>query len=292
MDDIDYAELTVGSDTIRFSGTGAGTDGYYITQEGVEGWYSMPTMQVSATARGQGDGNHDIQDDDIHYEARVITMHAMIVGNRADALEKLARLRRCSHRHVRIRVVDELMDAYCEGRATISATAKRVEQIIPDVTVTIECDRPEITSTLPQRCQLLPSVESDHVGLSYCAAAKGLAYPLLYGLAATDARNACTLVNNGTSRAYPVFTVQGPWPNGVQIVFPGLDMSLDYQEAVGDVPLVLDSRGRTASIGGLDVSRNLRSRGFPTVPPGGSVGVNLQSIGSGYVTVEIRDTYM
>ena len=292
MTDIDYTELTVGSDTIRFDGTGAGTDGYYITQEGIEGWYSMPSMQVTSTARGQGDGNHDIQDDDIHYEARVITMHTMIVGDRTDTLGKLARLRRCSHRHVRIRVVDELMDAYCEGRATIDATAKRGEQIIPDVTVTIECDRPEILSFRPQRYQLLPPIESDRVGLSYGSAARGLAYPLSYGAAAVDARNVCTLVNNGSSRAYPVFTVQGPWPDGVQLTFPGLDMSLDYSQAVGSVPLVLDSRSRTASIGGLDVSRNLRQRGFPTVPPGGTPAVNLQSVGDGYVTVECRDTYM
>ena len=37
---------------------------------------------------------------------------------------------------------------------------------------------------------------------------------------------------------------------------------------------------------------NLRQRGFPTVPPGGSTAVNLQSVGDGYVTVECRDTYM
>lgn len=65
-----------------------------------------------------------------------------------------------------------------------------------------------------------------------------------------DARNVCTLTNNGSSRAYPVFTVQGPWPSGVQLTFPGLGMSLDYAESVGNVPLVLDSRSRTASIGG------------------------------------------
>ena len=69
-------------------------------------------------------------------------------------------------------------------------------------------------------------------------------------------------------------------------------MSLDYAQAVGNVPLVLDSRSRTASIGGLDVSRNLRQRGFPTVQPGGSLAVNLQSIGNGYVSVECHDTYM
>ena len=151
--------------------------------------------------------------------------------------------------------------------------------------------RPERLSWDARRFQLVPAWDAG-LGLSYGSGDAGLAYPLSYGRSAVDARNVCTLVNNGSSRAYPVFTVQGPWPDGVQLTFPGRDMSLDYSQAVGSVPLVLDSRSRAASIGGLDVSRNLRQRGFPTVPPGGSVAVNLQSVGDGYVTVECRDTYM
>lgn len=291
MADIDYAELTVGSDTIRFSGTGAGDSGYYITQEGIEGWYSMPDMQVSSTARGQGDGNHDIQDDDIHYEARVITMHAMIVGNRADTLGKLARLRQCSHRHVRIRVVDELMDAYCEGRATISATAKRGGQIIPDVTVTIECDRPEILATEAQKIQIWPQSDSGNGGLRYGSKATGLQYPLQYGVKVSDSRNACVLRNDGSSRAYPVFQATGPFPDGVVIAFQN-GSSIAYSQPVGVTPLILDSRSHSASIGGVDVSRGLAARGFPVIKPGGSLGVTLQSVGTGWVTCVTHDTYM
>ena len=291
MVDIDYAELTVGSDTIRFDGTGAGTDGYYITQEGIEGWYSMPSMQVSSTARGQGDGNHDIQDDDIHYEARVITMHAMIVGSRMDTLGKLARLRRCSHRHVQVRVVDELMDAYCDGRATISATAKRGEQIIPDVTVTIECDRPEILSTEAQKVQIWPQADSGLGGLRYGVKATGLWYPIQYGVEVSDSRNACVLRNDGSSRAYPVFQVTGPFPDGVAVAFQD-GSSLSYSQPVGVTPLILDSRSHSATIGGVDVSRGLNARGFPVIEPGGSLGVTLQSSGSGWVTCVTHDAYM
>lgn len=291
MVDIDYAELTVGSDTIRFDGTGAGTDGYYITQEGIEGWYSMPSMQVSSTARGQGDGNHDIQDDDIHYEARVITMHAMIVGSRMDTLGKLARLRRCSHRHVQVRVVDELMDAYCDGRATISATAKRGEQIIPDVTVTIECDRPEILSTEAQKVQIWPQADSGLGGLRYGVKATGLWYPIQYGVEVSDSRNACVLRNDGSSRAYPVFQVTGPFPDGVAVAFQD-GSSLAYSQPVGVTPLILDSRSHAATIGGVDVSRGLIARGFPVIEPGGSLGVTLQSSGSGWVTCVTHDAYM
>lgn len=291
MVDIDYAELTVGSDTIRFDGTGAGTDGYYITQEGIEGWYSMPSMQVSSTARGQGDGNHDIQDDDIHYEARVITMHAMIVGSRMDTLGKLARLRRCSHRHVQVRVVDELMDAYCDGRATISATAKRGEQIIPDVTVTIECDRPEILSTEAQKVQIWPQADSGLGGLRYGVKTTGLWYPIQYGVEVSDSRNACVLRNDGSSRAYPVFQVTGPFPDGVAVAFQD-GSSLSYSQPVGVTPLILDSRSHSATIGGVDVSRGLNARGFPVIEPGATLGVTLQSAGTGWVTCVTHDAYM
>lgn len=192
-----------------------------------------------------------------------------------------------------MRVVDGGEDTYCEqGYVSVTQASDYRPGSIADSTITLVFERPERLSSQPQRCQLLPSIESDHVGLSYGDSGKGLAYPLSYGKAAVDARNVCTLTNNGSSRAYPVFTVQGPWPSGVQLTFPGLGMSLDYAESVGNVPLVLDSRSRTASIGGLDVSRNLRQRGFPTVQPGGSLAVNLQSIGNGYVSVECHDTYM
>ena len=192
-----------------------------------------------------------------------------------------------------MRVVDGTEDTCCSGGYMVLTQQSDYRSgSIADSTITIVFERPERLSSTPQRYQLLPSIESDHVGLSYGDSGKGLAYPLSYGKAAVDARNVCTLTNNGSSRAYPVFTVQGPWPNGVQLTFPGLNMSLDYAQAVGNVPLVLDSRSRTASIGGLDVSRNLRQRGFPIVQPGGSLAVNLQSIGNGYVSVECHDTYM
>lgn len=230
-------------------------------------------------------------------DARVVTVgYRVIAGSdRGEALRQLSLLDNLVHGLVTCHVIDEGQDTYCSGGYYVRSLEQKIQNplwqnLSGDITLVFE--RPERLSSQPQRCQLLPSIESDHVGLSYGDSGKGLAYPLSYGLAATDARNVCTLVNNGSSRAYPVFIVQGPWPNGVQLTFPGLDMSLDYAQAVGNVPLVLDSRSRTASIGGLDVSRNLRQRGFPTVQPGGSLAVNLQSIGNGYVSVECHDTYM
>ena len=289
-----FVELSAsGMEPVRFEGLGD-LDCLCIAKGGIEGWWSTPTAKVSVIARGQGDGGHDVSEDDISYASRTVTLHWNANASGRGALTVLTdRVRRLAHRLVTMRVVDGMEDTYCaDGYLTLAQQPDYRAGSIADSTITIVFERPERLSTTAQRCQLLPSIESDRVGLSYGSAARGLAYPLSYGMAAVDARNVCTLVNNGSSRAYPVFTVQGPWPDGVQLNFPGLDMSLDYSQAVGGVPLVLDSRSRTASIGGLDVSRNLRQRGFPTVPPGGSVAVNLQSVGDGHVTVECRDTYM
>lgn len=289
-----FAELSAsGLEPVRFEGSGD-LDCLCIAKGGIEGWWSTPAAKVNVTARGQGDGGHDVSEDDISYASRIVTLHWNANASSRDMLTDLTNsVRRLVHRQVRMRVVDEDSDTYCSGGyLTLTQQPDYRRGSVADSTLTIVFERPERLSTAAQRCQLLPSIESDRVGLSYGPAARGLAYPLSYGTAAVDARNVCTLVNNGSSRAYPVFTVQGPWPDGVQLTFPGLDMSLDYSQAVGSVPLVLDSRSRTASIGGLDVSRNLRQRGFPTVPPGGSLAVNLQSVGDGYVTVECRDTYM
>lgn len=289
-----FVELSAsGMEPVRFEGLGD-LDCLCVAKGGIEGWWSTPTAKVSVIARGQGDGGHDVSEDDISYASRTVTLHWNANASGRGALTVLIdRVRRLAHRLVTMRVVDGMEDTYCaDGYLTLAQQPDYRAGSIADSTITIVFERPERLSTTAQRCQLLPSIESDRVGLSYGSAARGLAYPLSYGMAAVDARNVCTLVNNGSSRAYPVFTVQGPWPDGVQLTFPGRDTSLDYSQAVGGVPLVLDSRSRTASIGGLDVSRNLRRRGFPTVPPGGSVAVNLQSIGDGYVTVECRDTYM
>lgn len=276
---------------------GGDYEGPGLALTGLDGWYQTPDSNVTVTARGQGDGGHDISADDILYEARCVTISYRVLAgsNRSRALSELAKLDMLVHQTVTCRVIDEGQDTYCSGGYYVRSLDQKIQNplwqnLTGDITLVFE--RPERLSSQAQRFQLLPSVDSAHVGLSYGANNEGLAYPLSYGVAAADARNVGLIVNEGSSRAYPTFTCQGPWPNGVQITFPGLGLLLDYSQPVHDVPLVLDSRSRSASIGGLDVSRNLRSRGFPTVPAGGSVSVNLQSVGSGYVTVESHDTYM
>lgn len=299
MSDVpELVELSAAGLTLTFDG-GNGVDPkddvLLISEDGVEGWYDSPDDKTVMSERGQGDGAHDVWESDFLYSARVITMHFTVgAHDRIGAVRLLNDVRRvCAHRRVRFRLKDATHDCYITGRASWKSNGEYGRDgWLGGNTLTVTCERPEILSSAVRGFQLLPSVDSAHVGLSYGGSNKGLAYPLSYGVAAADARNVGLIVNGGSSRAYPTFTCQGPWPDGVQITFPGLGLLLDYSQPVHDVPLVLDSRSRTASIGGLDVSRNLRSRGFPTVPAGGSVSVNLQSVGSGHITVETRDTYM
>lgn len=289
-----FVELSAsGVEPIRFEGSGD-EDCLCIAKAGIEGWYSTPTAKVNVVSRGQGDGGHDIAENDIYYASRTVTLNWNAnTSNRQSLIELTNKVRVFAHRLVRMRVVDEYSDTYCDG-GYFAVTQKPEYRFgsIADSTIMLVFERPERLSSSPHRFQLLPSVDSAHLGLRYGDGGKGLQYPLSYGKAATDSRNVGTLVNGGSSRAYPVFTVTGPWPDGVRLTFPGLETVLDYAQPVGAVPLVLDSRSRTASIGGLDVSRNLRSRGFPTVPAGGSVSVSLASTGSGWVDVEVHDTYM
>lgn len=287
--------LSGGGHEVRLYGGNYEGPGLALT--GLDGWYQTPDSNVTVTARGQGDGGHDISADDILYEARCVTISYRVLAgsNRSRALSELAKLDMLVHQTVTCRVIDDGQDTCCSGGYYVRSLDQKIQNplwqnLTGDITLVFE--RPERLSSQAQRFQLLPSMDSVRVGLSYGTNDKGLAYPVSYGVAAADARNVGLIVNGGSSRAYPTFTCQGPWPDGVQITFPGLGLLLDYSQPIYDVPLVLDSRSRTASIGGLDVSRNLRSRGFPIVPAGGSVSVNLQSVGSGYVTVETRDTYM
>lgn len=57
-------------------------------------------------------------------------------------------------------------------------------------------------------------------------------------------------------------------------------------------PLVLDSLTRTATVLGVDVTRALTARDFPTVPAQGSATIAANADGTGTATITIRDTYI
>lgn len=288
-----FAELSAsGLEPVRFGGSGD-LDCLCIAKGGIEGWWSTPAAKVNVTARGQGDGGHDVAEDDIAYASRTVTLHWNANASSRDALIALTdSVRRLVHRQVTMRVVDGTEDTYCSGGYMVLTQQPDYRSgSIADSTITIVFERPERLSSTPQKVQIWAQSDSGLGGLRYGGKATGLQYPLQYGIEVSDSRNACVLRNDGSSRAYPVFQVTGPFSNGVTIAFAD-GSSLAYSQPVGVTPLILDSRSHSAANGGVDVSRGLTARGFPVIEPGATLGVTLQSAGTGWVTCVTHDTYM
>lgn len=275
---------------------GGDFDGFGIALTGLSGWYQTPSPKVTVTSRGQGDGGHDIAADDIMYDARVVTVGYRIIAgaDRGEALRQLSLLDRLVHGLVTCRVIDEGQDTYCSGGYYVRSLDQKIQNplwqnLSGDITIVFE--RPERLSMEPQKVQIWPQADSGLGGLRYGGKATGLQYPVQYGVEVSDSRNACVLHNDGTSRAYPIFQATGPFPDGVAVAFQD-GSSLSYSQPVGVTPLILDSRSHSATIGGVDVSRGLNARGFPVIEPGATLGVTLQSAGTGWVTCVTHDAYM
>ena len=304
MSDVpELVELSAAGLTVTFDG-GNGVnpkdDVLLISEDGVEGWYDSPDDKTVMSERGQGDGAHDVWQPDFLYSARVVTMHFTVgAHDRIGVVRLLNDVRRvCAHRRVRFRLKDATHDCYITGRASWKSNGEYGKDgWLEDNTLTVTCERPEILSSVESVCQLEP-LHASMVGggLRYGEALdspKGLQYPLAYGLKVDrNVSNVAILYNGGTSRAYPTFEVVGPMPDGVRLDFPGTGQSIVCSQPVYGVPLVLDCRSRTATVGGLDVSRTLSGRGFPQIPPLGSLNVVLSSFGNGFVNCRVRDTFM
>lgn len=314
-----FIELSAhGVSPVRFECEPGDAPCLFFLEEGVTGWYSTPDLRVSTVERGNGDGAHDVPESIINYATRTVQVHvAAMGGDRGETLREWDKIRQFAHRMVRLRLVDDTRDAYVEGMFQLEGPAEWEKDWMQGV-FTVVCNRPEILASTPQTGQMLPVLDvADGNGLSYnqrgletfwtgepnnspsvlrtdvLRGTKGLAYPLKYLTRRKIARpNQVTFVNHGTSPAYPVFTCNGPMPNGVDLVVEGTGQWLRCSQPVFGEPLVLDCRSRTASVGGLDVSRTLVSRGFPIVPPHGSVTVTLRTSGDGWVDALMRDTWM
>ena len=106
----------------------------------------------------------------------------------------------------------------------------------------------------------------------------------------SDGRNVCSLANDGSSRAYPVFTLHGPLDAGCTLQFPGFGR-IRYEAPVGG-SVVLDCREGTAVQGGVSVGRSLSERAFAYVEAGGALRCVFTGSGSGWCDVELHDTWM
>lgn len=268
-----------------------GVGDYEMILRYLNGWYSTPDAKVKLTERASGDGAHDVSESDIIYSTRTITAdYRILADSRSKLLAHERELLSLAHQQVKFRVTDDASDLFVSGYVDSVVKDKSQQNLAKQTetgAITIVCPRPERLAWSPLQTQLFP-VSVMQGGLQYNSG-KGLSYPLNYGTGGI-ASNVALLLNQGSSKAYPVLTVTGSFPNGVQIQWGG--NALQYDGTIGAVPLILDSRSRTASMGGVDVSRNLSRRDFPVVPAGGSVSLRLMSAGTGWVTAVCRDTYI
>lgn len=294
-----------GSRTVRLDG--GGSEEHRILTS-LSGWLGSPDAKVQLSERETGDGAHDVPVSSLRYSSRTVQIGYRLKAGSPDrdtVLDLLGELRSLLHKSVTVEVDDAGLDLYCTGyfsQLLVSTTQQTMLDQTISGTVDIVCPRPELLSVDAHRWQLgaqpVTATEGTGVGLRYSPAGvktgnTGLAYPLRYAeeLLPTMSTTA-VLTNNGTSRAYPVFTCNGPLPHGVRLSFSGRQMSLACSQPVEGVPLVLDCRSRSAEVGGLDVSRTLTKRGFPVIEPGGSLRVVLSADGDGWVDCLLRDTYM
>lgn len=293
------------AEPVSFDGSQTATR--YILRA-LSGWLGSPDAKVNLVERANGDGAHDVPASTISYAARTVSVEYRLLPRDAHGRDELLAMqdsvRAFLHKHVRVRVRDETMDTYCDGyvaQLTMGENVQNVNRQTQTGTIDIVCARPEILSTRVQSGQMLPSqVNVGGGGLSYnpselttLAGTSGLRYPLTYmTVERIEQPNQVTLTNRGTSDAYPVFVCNGPMPDGVDLVVEGTGLWLRCSQPVYGAPLVLDSRSRTATVGGLDVSRTLVSRGFPVVPAGGSITVTLRTTGTGWVDASMHDTWM
>lgn len=281
-----FAEIKKEDVTVRLGGDGSNG----IDVSTIKGWWSTPDAKVSMTARESGDGSHDVEGRSVLYASRTVTIGCVAHGrNRTEVEHQVESLLSMVHGLVRLRVVDARSDTWVDGYVTVSSDVDKVTMGNQSMSVTVTCPRPERLSTDPCVGLMTPGGDS---GLGLVFDSTGvLGLPVSFG-AVSEATNACTVTNSGTSAASPLIEVSGDMPDGVTITDVATGRQLAYGQPVRWQPLVLDCRSRTASVAGVDVTRGLTARQWPTVPAGGSLSLAVSSGGTGTVKVTCHDTYI
>ena len=253
----------------------------------VEGWYSTPDLKVEAHGRQTGDGNFQTPADRVLYESRTVTAHVLAYGrNRDEVVAWAETLHRAVGGLVTVSVSDGGRTTWARGYCQINFEADHYEDAMPG-TLTVVCDDPRRYGAA-RSAVLAPAGPSG--GLVFHAGEpRGLVWPLSFGDGSPSAQRA-VLVNEGTARAYPVLECAG-----VDAGFSVLDADgrgVTCASTGGWQPLVLDCLSRTATVAGVDRTRDLRRRDFFSVPPGGTLALSLHGTARGSVTCRWHDTYI
>lgn len=256
--------------------------------EAIAGWWGTPEAKVEMVERASGDGAHRVADEAILYASRVVTLELTASGpDRAVVMALMESVNALAHHHVTL----EVADARGATRATGYLEVEWAEEAYPGHqrgTATIVCADPRRYGT--RRTAFVVPSGAAVGGLSYDADAAYILLPIeFYGQAPEG--NSATVGNQGTSTAYPTITVSGRLPGGFVIQHAGGELA--YSPPVGaGAPVVLDCLTRTATVRGVDVTRALSRRDFPSIGPGGSITLSVLAEGDATVTIESSDTYI
>ncbi len=285
-----FAELSRDGETLRIHGHG--TPGLCLTDGQIDGWWGTPDPKWSLTERQSADGAHAVMDEMALYSARTVTFDVVaIAADRAGVKELRDGVLSMAHGLVRLRVVDESEDTFCDGLLSVKADPKWLDASAK-MTLALTCPDPRRLATAAETAVMLPASASLTAGLSYGEGGGGLAYPLSYGEGATDARNVCCVTNHGTSTAWPTLRVsRGMSDVEVRATCAGASSTLALAGTC-TTEVTIDCRARTAETAQTDVTRRLTGAGALAVPPGQTMRLTLATPGNGSVTVELRDTYI
>ena len=280
--------ITWGDNEVYLRGRQPDELGLFVSGDGIEGWDSAPDAKVDMTERQAGDGAHSIDERQVLYSARTVIVNFHAHGaDRDDTTALLRRVSAACHHIVRLRVVDGTQDTYVTGYVQPTVEAEWFGYMATGQ-IEVVCADPRRYSTQEHTANLIP-LSNGSGGLFYGDSKAGLVYPLDYGESASDARNIATVENAGTSEAYPTIWCYGSM-DGIEI--HSGERRLVYSQPVTGVPVSIDCLNGTASVAGTDTTRYLTSRGFPSIPAGGSALISLQSYGTGFCTVSWHDTYI
>lgn len=285
-----FAELSRDGETLRIHGHG--TPGLCLTDGQIDGWWGTPDPKWSLTERQSADGAHAVMDEMALYSARTVTFDVVaIAADRAGVKELRDGVLSMAHGLVRLRVVDESEDTFCDGLLSVKADPKWLDASAK-MTLALTCPDPRRLATAAETAVMLPASASLTAGLSYGEGGGGLAYPLSYGEGALDARNVCCVTNHGTSTAWPTLRVsRGMSDVEVRATCAGASSTLALAGTC-TTEVTIDCRARTAETAQTDVTRRLTGAGALAVPPGQTMRLTLATPGNGSVTAELRDTYI
>lgn len=274
-----------GGGAVRLGPTG-GAPGLHAS--GLAGWYGTPDGKWDLTERQLGDGAFAIEPSQVVYSSRTVTVDGYALGRtRAEALSSLAPLGAMAHRLVSIAVDDGVAETYATGALT-AEVGKGVRGGAVTFTLTVVCPDPRRYGTDTLSATLVPGGNADG-GLDLTE--ERLAWPLAWGESAAS-HSVATMHNAGTAVAYPTISIRGNIRD-VTIAEPATGRELSISGYIGWQPIVLDCLSRTASIGGVDVTRRLGRRDFPSIAPGGDTTLALMCSGTnGNISIEWHDTYI